>query len=186
MLALAYLVGSVPFGVLVARTQQVDLRQNGSGNIGATNVYRVMGKGYGVLVFALDFGKGLGVTVLAMHLFGEPWQHVLVGLTAILGHSFSVFVRFRGGKGVATGIGVIAALSPLTCLIVLSVAALMLKVTRIVSLTSMSGSVLVPVIMYLLDAPLAYVIMTAVIAVLLIIRHKDNIKRLLNGTEHQF
>ena len=174
----AYLLGSVPSGLILCRAiWHIDIREHGSRNIGATNVYRTLGKGPGALVFLLDFLKGfLGVTI-AMLLVGTPLAMVLGGIAAILGHSASVFLRFKGGKGVATGLGVIAMLMPVVTVIVFFAWLL------IVSLGSIVGAALVPVLAFLFDYPTEYTLFGVLAAVLVIVRHHANIGRLLNGTE---
>ena len=181
---LAYLLGSVPNGLILCRAVwHIDIREHGSRNIGATNVYRTLGKGPGALVFLLDFLKGfLGVTI-AMLLVGTPLAMVLGGIAAILGHSASVFLRFKGGKGVATGLGVIAMLMPVVTVIVFFAWLLIVFLTRYVSLGSIVGAALVPVLAFLFDYPTEYTLFGVLAAVLVIVRHHANIGRLLNGTE---
>ena len=176
----AYLLGSVPSGLILCRAiWHIDIREHGSRNIGATNVYRTLGKGPGALVFLLDFLKGfLGVTI-AMLLVGTPLAMVLGGIAAILGHSASVFLRFKGGKGVATGLGVIAMLMPVVTVIVFFAWLLIVFLTRYVSLGSIVGAALVPVLAFLFDYPTEYTLFGVLAAVL----HHANIGRLLNGTE---
>ncbi len=180
----AYLLGSVPSGLILCRAiWHIDIREHGSRNIGATNVYRTLGKGPGALVFLLDFLKGfLGVTI-AMLLVGTPLAMVLGGIAAILGHSASVFLRFKGGKGVATGLGVIAMLMPVVTVIVFFAWLLIVFLTRYVSLGSIVGAALVPVLAFLFDYPTEYTLFGVLAAVLVIVRHHANIGRLLNGTE---
>lgn len=180
----AYLLGSVPSGLILCRAiWHIDIREHGSRNIGATNVYRTLGKGPGALVFLLDFLKGfLGVTI-AMLLVGTPLAMVLGGIAAILGHSASVFLRFKGGKGVATGLGVIAMLMPLVTVIVFLAWLAIVFLTRYVSLGSIVGAALVPVLAFLFDYPTEYTLFGVLAAVLVIVRHHANIGRLLNGTE---
>lgn len=180
----AYLLGSVPSGLILCRAiWHIDIREHGSRNIGATNVYRTLGKGPGALVFLLDFLKGfLGVTI-AMLLVGTPLAMVLGGIAAILGHSASVFLRFKGGKGVATGLGVIAMLMPVVTVIVFFAWLAIVFLTRYVSLGSIVGAALVPVLAFLFDYPTEYTLFGVLAAVLVIVRHHANIGRLLNGTE---
>ncbi len=180
----AYLLGSVPSGLILCRAiWHIDIREHGSRNIGATNVYRTLGKGPGAIVFLLDFLKGfLGVTI-AMLLVGTPLAMVLGGIAAILGHSASVFLRFKGGKGVATGLGVIAMLMPVVTVIVFFAWLLIVFLTRYVSLGSIVGAALVPVLAFLFDYPTEYTLFGVLAAVLVIVRHHANIGRLLNGTE---
>ena len=180
----AYLLGSVPSGLILCRTiWHIDIREHGSRNIGATNVYRTLGKGPGALVFLLDFLKGFLGVAIAMLLVGTPLAMVLGGIAAILGHSASVFLRFKGGKGVATGLGVIAMLMPVVTVIVFFAWLLIVFLTRYVSLGSIVGAALVPVLAFLFDYPTEYTLFGVLAAVLVIVRHHANIGRLLNGTE---
>ena len=181
---LAYLLGSVPNGLILCRAiWHIDIREHGSRNIGATNVYRTLGKGPGAVVFLLDFLKGfLGVSI-AMLLVGTPLAMVIGGIAAILGHSASVFLRFKGGKGVATGLGVIAMLMPAVTGIVFFAWLGIVFVTRYVSLGSIVGAALVPIFAFLFAYPTEYLAFGVLAAVLVIVRHHTNITRLLNGTE---
>ena len=181
---LAYLLGSVPNGLILCRTiWHIDIREHGSRNIGATNVYRTLGKGPGAVVFLLDFLKGFLGVYIAMLLVGTPLAMVIGGIAAILGHSASVFLRFKGGKGVATGLGVIAMLMPAVTGIVFFAWLGIVFVTRYVSLGSIVGEVLVPIFAFLFAYPTEYLAFGVLAAVLVIVRHHTNITRLLNGTE---
>ena len=181
---IAYLLGSVPNGLLLCRAiWHIDIREHGSRNIGATNVYRTLGKGPGALVFALDFLKGFLAVYIAMLLVGTPFSMVLGGIAAILGHSASVFLRFKGGKGVATGLGVIAMLMPAVTGVVFLAWLVIVLVTRYVSLGSIVGAALVPVLVFFFGCPTEYTVFGVLAAVLVIVRHHTNITRLLNGTE---
>ena len=181
---IAYLLGSVPNGLLLCRAiWHIDIREHGSRNIGATNVYRTLGKGPGALVFALDFLKGFLAVYIAILLVGTPLALVLGGIAAILGHSASVFLRFKGGKGVATGLGVIAMLMPAVTGVVFFAWLVIVLVTRYVSLGSIVGAVLVPVLAFFFGCPTEYTVFGVLAAILVIVRHHTNITRLLNGTE---
>lgn len=181
---LAYLLGSVPNGLILCRAiWHIDIREHGSRNIGATNVYRTLGKGPGAVVFLLDFLKGFLGVYIAMLLVGTPLAMVIGGIAAILGHSASVFLRFKGGKGVATGLGVIAMLMPAVTGIVFFAWLGIVFVTRYVSLGSIVGAVLVPIFAFLFAYPTEYLAFGVLAAVLVIVRHHTNITRLLNGTE---
>ena len=181
---LAYLLGSVPNGLILCRAiWHIDIREHGSRNIGATNVYRTLGKGPGAVVFLLDFLKGFLGVYIAMLLVGTPLAMVIGGIAAILGHSASVFLRFKGGKGVATGLGVIAMLMPAVTGIVFFAWLGIVFVTRYVSLGSIVGAALVPIFAFLFAYPTEYLAFGVLTAVLVIVRHHTNITRLLNGTE---
>ena len=181
---LAYLLGSVPNGLILCRAiWHIDIREHGSRNIGATNVYRTLGKGPGAVVFLLDFLKGFLGVYIAMLLVGTPLAMVSGGIAAILGHSASVFLRFKGGKGVATGLGVIAMLMPAVTGIVFFAWLGIVFVTRYVSLGSIVSAALVPIFAFLFAYPTEYLAFGVLAAVLVIVRHHTNITRLLNGTE---
>ena len=185
-----YLLGAVPFGWLVARAHGVDILKVGSGNPGATNVKREVGKGAGNLVFLLDFLKGAlaaGWPLLA----GLPPEQLLtvqaVGLcAAILGHSFSIFLRGKGGKGVATTMGGLLALMPWVVLIGVGVWLVVFYATRYVSLASICFALVLPAGNFFLSDSGVLTAIGAGLAVLIIFRHRSNIQRLLNGTEHRF
>ena len=154
----AYLLGSVPFGLwLVKAWKGIDVREVGSGNIGTTNVYRAAGKGAAIAVFLLDVAKGALPVWLAIWLGMSAWAAVLVGVMAILGHSKSIFLRFTGGKSVATGIGTILALSPLGAALTLAVFAVVFAASRMVSLGSIVASIALPAILFALKAPVTYI-----------------------------
>ncbi len=181
---LSYLIGSVPSGLICGKLfWGVDLRKHGSHNIGATNAWRTLGKGPGILVFLLDFLKGFLGVWFGMHLDGTPLVMLLCGILAILGHSCSVFLRFRGGKGVATGLGVIAMLMPEVTLAVFLLWLGIVFVTEYVSLASCVAAVFVPILAWLVGAPSEYIGFGFLAAVLIVVRHRSNIIRLMNGTE---
>lgn len=180
----AYLLGSVPFALIISRVfYRIDIREHGSGNVGATNVVRVLGKGPGLACFALDFGKGFVPTWLGGY-FGFPWWAVLLlGVAAILGHSRSVFLRFTGGKSVATGAGVIVALAPWVGLGALLIWAAVFGLSRIVSLGSIVAAASLPFLMLALHEPMPYVAFATLVSLYVIVRHRSNIQRLLKGQE---
>lgn len=183
---IGYLLGSVPFGyVLVKLTQGADIRAVGSGNIGATNVFR-RSRWSGTLTLILDGGKGYLAVVIASLLGGDRnWQGI-AAVSAILGHVFTVFLRFKGGKGVATGCGAYLAVSPLSVGTTLVVFALTVGITRYISLASIVATGLFPLWAFLYHEPV-YVILWAVIgAAVIIAKHHQNIRRLVSGTEHKF
>lgn len=181
---LAYLLGSIPNGLVLCRLiWHIDIRAYGSHNIGATNVWRTLGKGPGFLVFFLDFLKGLLGVWFGLVLSGEPWVMILGGIFAIVGHSASIFLKFQGGKGVATGLGVIAMLMPEPTLVVFFVWLLIVYSTKYVSLGSMVAAALVPVLAAAFGKPVEYIVFGTLAAVFIIYRHKANIGRLLHGTE---
>jgi len=182
----AYLLGSIPFGVLLARMRRVDLRQHGSGNIGATNVARTLGKTAGVLTLLGDCGKGYLAGWVAGKVLTDEWAIGGAGLMAFLGHVFPVFLKFRGGKGVATGLGIFLYLMPVAALSAMGLFIAVMTVTRYVSLSSVLASVSIPWFGWLFEAPAPYLYVGAIAGVISIARHRDNFQRLLQGTEDKF
>lgn len=182
--AISYLLGSIPNGLILGKAiWGVDLRQHGSKNIGATNAWRTIGKAGGISIFVLDFLKGAISAYLGLHLGGSELAGVLCGILAIAGHSWSVFLAFKGGKGVATGLGVIAALMPMVTLIVFAVWFAIVYFTGYVSLGSIIGAALVPILALFFGLHTEFLILGLIAAVFIIYRHKSNIERLLKGTE---
>ena len=183
----SYLLGSVLFGELIAKSKGVDLRAVGSGNIGATNVGRVLGKRYAVIVFFLDMLKGLLPIVLARFYFGtDSWTTVFVGIFAVLGHMYPVFSNFRGGKGVATAFGVLLGLSPLIAIITIIFWFMVFKLKGYVSLASMSALAFASIAILFSDMPIKVFIMALVLSLLIAYKHRENISRLLQGKEYSF
>ncbi len=180
----AYLAGSVPFGVLIARLKGVDLRKVGSGNIGATNVARALGKGWAVAVLLGDAAKGFVPVLLGRRLGFAPGAVALAGLAAIVGHMFTVFLRGRGGKGVATSLGVALALSPVAALIGFGVYVVLFAATRLSSLGSLLGVWTFSLFFTFHGAPPRPLVGLALGgAALVTLRHRQNIGRLLRGQE---
>lgn len=185
-LAAAYLLGSIPTGLLLGKAYGIDVRQEGSGNIGATNLYRTLGRKVGVITLLGDCLKGL-VPVLVARACGLNAEQVAwVGLAAFCGHVFSVFLRFKGGKGVATALGVFLALSPLAVAIAMAVFALLVLKWRYISLGSISAAAIMPLAVSLLGGNRVMLLVTALIALTVIVKHRENIKRLVAGTESRF
>ena len=183
---IAYLIGSIPSGLILGKLfWHTDLREHGSHNIGATNAWRTLGKGAGIAVFIADSLKGQAGVSVGLVLAGTPLAAVLGGLFAIIGHSFSIFLRLRGGKGVATSLGVLTMLMGNVTLIVFAVWFAIVYMTRYVSLGSVVAGFLTPILAALFSYPLEYVIFTVIAAILVIVRHRENIKRLMNGTENK-
>jgi acyl phosphate:glycerol-3-phosphate acyltransferase len=179
----AFALGSFPTGVIVARLRGVDLRKVGSGNIGATNVGRALGKGWAIFVLVVDALKGYAPVALATGLTSPPVVAV-VATAAVLGHMFSVFLKGRGGKGVATSLGAALALSPWAALLSAAVYALVFAISRISSLGSLCGVLAFPLALLLLgDREPAHLAFAGVMAVLVSARHKDNLRRLARGEE---
>ncbi|HWL52561.1 MAG TPA: glycerol-3-phosphate 1-O-acyltransferase PlsY [Chthoniobacteraceae bacterium] len=183
-----YLLGSIPFGFLVARMRGIDIRQHGSGNIGATNVLRVVGRKWGFLVFALDALKGfLAVYGTMLLVSTAPAALIAAALGCILGHNFPVWLRFKGGKGIATTAGALIGLFPLAIGVAFLVWVALFYATRYVSLASIgAAAVLPPVVWWQAGSFNAFVGFSFLIAALAIWRHRSNIRRLLDGTENRF
>lgn len=183
---LAYLIGSIPSGLILGKLfWHKDLREHGSHNIGATNAWRTLGKGAGIAVFIADSLKGQAGVALGLVLAGTPLAAVIGGLFAIIGHSFSIFLRFHGGKGVATSLGVLTMLMGNVTLIVFAVWFAIVYTTRYVSLGSVVAGFLTPILAALFGYPMEYILFTVIAAILVIVRHRENIKRLMNGTENK-
>lgn len=182
-LLFAYFLGAIPFAYFAGRIKNVDLRSQGSGNFGTTNVFRLLGPKYGLAVFAGDALKGALATAICLSLWG-PWGGISGGMLAILGHIWNPFFKFKStGKGVATGFGVILVLMPLISLIAITVFALIVLITRYVSLASMVGSATALLLTFILSTPLPYKILVSAAVILIFVRHRANIKRLLKGIE---
>lgn len=177
----SYLFGSIPCGYLLGRLRGIDLRQYGSGNIGATNAFRVLGKQLGLLVFGCDVIKGLLPALLGVH-FGPGWG-VVAGLAAVAGHNWSIFLGFRGGRGVATGAGVVLALMPKVVILAFIIWAIVVYATGYVSLASIIAALSVPVIALFLHAPWIYFAFAIPAPIFIVVRHLPNMHRLQNGTE---
>jgi glycerol-3-phosphate acyltransferase PlsY len=212
----AYLLGSIPFGLIIGKAQGLDVRDHGSRNIGATNVWRVLGKKFGLLTFFCDAAKGWLAVVVGFWIYEHwnwllfepasthlivPWDRGVAGILAaigcILGHNFPVWLKLKGGKGVATSLGVIIGMMPLAALIVFAIWGIVFKVSRYVSLASLVAAVALPVtviaLMFLWPADFwggvrgwAFFYFSCAAALLVIRRHRENIKRLVAGTENRF
>jgi glycerol-3-phosphate acyltransferase PlsY len=182
----AYFLGSIPTGLLLGKVFGVDIRTTGSGNIGATNVYRTLGKKVGVLTLAGDCLKGL-IPVLAMKFLGFPDLWIaLAGLAAFLGHVYPVFLGFKGGKGVATALGVFLGISPLAVLLSLVIFLLVVWKWRYVSLASITAAAVVPVFIIVIEHKSIPTLLAVIVASIVIQKHRDNIERLKAGTENKF
>lgn len=184
-LALAYLLGSIPFSFVVARAFGVrDVREVGSGNVGATNVMRSAGRTAGILAFVLDAGKGAGAALLAQRLTGDPLLPPLAAAAAVIGHMYPVWLRFRGGKGVATGAGAFLPLAPAATLIALGAFVVTAAVSRYVSLGSVVGTLVLAAAAFLLGAPAAVAWCAALIGALVVWKHRSNLRRIFRGEEN--
>jgi glycerol-3-phosphate acyltransferase PlsY len=187
LVVVGYLLGSISFAVLVVRlTTGKDIRTEGSGNAGATNVLRSHGKGLGLVVAALDVAKGAAAVLLVRLATADPRYLAAAGFAAILGHVFPIFYGFRGGKGVATAVGAFLILAPLATLVCVGVFMAVVAATRYVSLGSMFAIVLLPPVAgTLFHASLPVVAAAAATAILVVLKHRENLKRLVRGTERR-
>jgi glycerol-3-phosphate acyltransferase PlsY len=186
LILLAYLLGSVPTGYILGSLAGVDVRKAGSGNVGATNVARVLGKGRGALTLVVDVGKGWLAVFLALQLDVSLLCVTLVGTAVFLGHLYPIFLRFDGGKGVATALGVFVALAPEATMVLGGIFALIVAASRIVSLGSIIAALAAPIAFWLFDLPPMVVAMGGFIAMMITWRHRSNIQRLAAGTEPKF
>jgi glycerol-3-phosphate acyltransferase PlsY len=192
----AFFLGSIPTGYIVARTRGIDIRQHGSGNIGATNIFRTLGKPLGVLVFFLDALKGFAAVALASALVPaggdtSTWAGIMAAAAAIAGHNYTPWLGFRGGKGIATSAGVLLALMPAAVVIVGLVWFLVFQASRYVSVASIAAAAALPVTIaafwhYGLGGNAPLLGFALLISLLAIWRHRSNIQRLMNGTESRF
>jgi len=191
----AYLVGSIPTGFLVARAKGVDIRKVGSGNMGATNVFRSVGKSWGIFVLVVDGLKGYAACTwmgdLLLHFIAAPpdvdLMRIIAGIAAVLGHNYTCWLKFKGGKGIATSAGVYFALAPWAVTIALGTWIVVVTLTRYVSMASIAAAIALPTAVWLmyresLTLPLA----TTALGIMAIVNHKKNIKRLMEGTESRF
>lgn len=187
-LVAAYLIGAIPFGVVLTRLAGVgDVRASGSGNIGATNVYRTFGRRLGLLTLVMDALKGLVPVLLASSLLDfSSSQVAMVAAAAFLGHCYPIYLGFKGGKGVATALGIYLVLSPLSVLGALLLFAAILWRWRYVSLASVSAAAAIPLLVGVFERSWPLVLATLFISTMVIVRHRANIERLRNGTESKF
>lgn len=186
-IVLSYLLGSIPTGLwLGLRLRKVDIREHGSKNIGATNTLRTLGRFLGAVALAADMAKGFVAVVFVAQISDWEFAPIACGLAAIAGHTWSVFLKFRGGKGVATSGGVFFGLAPIPMLATLAVFLVVLGATRMVSAGSILAAVTLSVSVFMTSEDLALRIVATAVPLLVIVRHRDNVRRILNGTENRF
>ena len=183
---ISYLIGSIPFGVVLARAQRIDIREQGSGNIGATNVARVLGKKAGLLTLLGDVLKGLLVVFGASLLYEKPLVIALAGLMVFLGHLYSIFLKFKGGKGVATSLGLFSYIMPWATLCAVGVFSTCLWISGYVSIGSIMAAISLPLFAIYFKLPLPYIYLAAIVGLFTLQKHYDNILRLIEGTETKF
>lgn len=183
LILVAYILGSVPFGVLVAKSKDVDIQKVGSGNIGATNVLRTLGKTPALITLLGDTLKGVAAVLVSRLFAGGDVIEGIAGVAVVFGHMYSIFLSFRGGKGVATGFGVFAVYSPVSALVSITVWILTALFLRYSSLAAITAFFSLPIVLVVSGASGVKIFFAIVIAFLIILRHKQNIQRLVNGQE---
>lgn len=186
-LAMCYFIGSIPFGLIIGKIiKGIDIREYGSGNIGASNVLRILGPGPAFAALALDVAKGWGAVAICSSMGLSCWLVVCGALLSVFGHTFSVFLKFKGGKGVATSLGVIIGLDPVIAATAFVLWLMIVGVTRYISVASIIASISVPLQMvfwHSRNVPAAFQILAGIAAAAIVIKHSSNMKRLLNGNE---
>ncbi len=194
-MVVSYLLGSLPAGYLAGMAQGIDVRAQGSGNIGATNVFRVLGTKAGIAVLTVDALKGFvaarWVPALALHFFAAPGASrenlaLAAGAASILGHNYTCWLRFKGGKGIATSGGVVLAWAPAACLTAVALWGLVFAASRYVSLASIAAALILPFAVWYWKGSATMTAVMAALSVLAIYKHKANVRRLLDGTENRF
>ena len=195
----SYLLGSIPFGYLAGRFKGIDIRKVGSGNVGATNVVRALGKRYGYPVFALDVSKGFAAVMISMLVAPgrtPEWNSpetfgIVAAISSVLGHLYPPWLKFKGGKGVATSAGALLALTPIATLIGVAIWIIVFWLTRYVSLASITAAIILPIVILVIGShdrhngkPLVY--SSICVAAVIIWRHRSNLSRLMRGTEPRF
>ena len=196
LMGLSYILGSIPNALWIGKVfKGIDIREHGSKNTGSTNAARVLGAKLGILTLILDISKGLIPTLIAIFLKTnffenltkiENLDYVLVGICAILGHVFSIFMKFKGGKAVATTLGVFLVLVPKAILFAAIVFFIVFAISKYVSLSSIFAAISLPIFIYFLYHQIIYTVLGVLIAILIVVKHKSNIERLRNGTESKF
>lgn len=182
----AYILGGIPFGYLAGRVVGgIDIREHGSRNTGTTNALRTLGVGPAIAVLVLDLGKGLAPVLIARWLGMDSLYVMLAGVAVVAGHNWSIFLRFRGGRGVATTVGVVLGLAPQVMLIIMLIGISITIITRYVSLGAVIGAILLPILMIGFEMPMPYTAFTILLSAILLWRHRPNIGRLLSGTENK-
>jgi glycerol-3-phosphate acyltransferase PlsY len=188
----AYLLGSIPFGLLIGKkAERLDITKAGSGNIGATNVAREVGLKWGIITLLADTLKGFIPVAFAYYLLGSSTEinealKGMVGFSALLGHQFSVYNRFKGGKGVATCLGVFLAICPISCLFSAIVFFVLVYLWRYISLGSISAALSMPIWLYLVCHSTSMILLSVIMSLLITVQHRENIKRLIQGNERRW
>ena len=196
LIAVAYILGSVPNALWIGKVfKGIDIREHGSKNTGSTNAARVLGAKLGILTLILDISKGAIPVALSLFMKADLLENItgisnldfiMIGIFAIVGHSFSIFMKFKGGKAVATTVGVFTVLVPKALLLAAVVFFVIFALTRYVSVSSITAAILLPIFIFFLYGDIPYTVFGGIITILIIVKHKSNIQRLLNGTESRF
>jgi len=182
---ISYLFGSIPFGYIISKMKGIDITKLGSGNIGATNVGRYLGKKYFFIVLFLDALKGFIPTLLFKTIYGIEYG-IIAGLFSVIGHSYTIFLKFRGGKGVATGLGISLALIPYETILGFIFWLIVLYISKIMAIASISSAIFVFLIVLIFEKNVLIKIIAGIIAFLIVLRHRHNIERIIKGTEPKF
>lgn len=183
LIIVGYFIGAIPFGYIAGKLHGIDIRKEGSGNIGSTNVSRVLGKKAGIIVQILDTAKGIIPVVIGKLLNLDPLWLVVIGIVTVCGHNWTIFLEFKGGKGVNTSLGVALGLMPVNAVLCFAVWALVVFVWKYISLGSIVGAITFPIIAFIFKEPPIFRILAIIVAFFIVVRHKSNIKRLLKGEE---
>lgn len=183
MVVLGYFIGAIPFGYIAGKLRGIDIRKLGSGNIGSTNVSRVLGKKAGIMVQVLDIVKGVAPVAIGKILNLNPVWLVAIGIVTISGHNWTIFLGFKGGKGVNTSLGVALGLMPSNAILCFVVWIVVVSIWKYISLGSIAGAITFPILTFVFNYPLIFKIMAIIVAFFIVIRHKSNIRRLLKGEE---
>ncbi len=184
LFSIAYAIGSIPTGAVIAKFFfQTDITKHGSGNIGATNVARTLGKKIGAITLLGDMAKSLVPILLVKYLGFDELSQWMVGIAAFLGHCFSIYLKFHGGKGVATGLGCALALSPISAVIALLIFLTAYKITKMVSVGSLVSTLSLPITIWFVHHDISFVAVFTIIAVVIFVRHRENIVRIIHGQE---
>ncbi len=182
-----YLIGSIPFGFLAGKLRGIDIREHGSGNIGATNVLRTLGKPIGISVLILDMLKGLAPVLIAQHFSDSGLIHILTAFATIMGHNYTFWLGFKGGKGIATSAGALLPIIFIPLLLAVAVWLLLFFTSRYVSIASIGAALTIPITtVYLQSWNYPLITFTIILAILAVWKHRGNIRKLCNGTEHRF
>ena len=196
LIVVAYILGSVPNALWIGKVfKGIDIREHGSKNTGSTNAARVLGVKLGILTLVLDISKGAIPVALSLFMKADLLENItgisnldfiMIGIFAIVGHSFSIFMKFKGGKAVATTVGVFTVLVPKALLLAAVVFFVIFALTRYVSVSSITAAISLPIFIFFLYGDIPYTVFGGIITILIIVKHKSNIQRLLNGTESRF